>query len=346
MGYIEKHPIYLQKKEQKMKKLVLVLCVLVLIAGLAFSTGSKEKAAETKKIILRVGHTLTDDSHYGVGLAKLADLAKQKSNGTIEVQAFGNSKLGNERDLIEGVSLGTIEMCLSSTGPLPNFSKAFMVFDLPFIVQDRNTFYPILDGETGQKMLEALGSKGIKGIVFFENGFRHITNSRRPINVPEDLKGLKIRLMENPVHLETFRVLGANPSPMAFGELFTALQQKVMDGQENPLLIIKTSKFYEVQKYLALSGHFYSPAVLMVNDKLFKSMSPAQQEAFQQAAKEARDFERNFIIESEKKLVDELKSLGMEVTTPDKAVFQKAAESVYTKFEADIGKDLIQKVRG
>lgn len=329
-----------------MKRFLVVLTVLLLASSLLFAGGSKEKPAEAKKFTLRVGHTLTDDSHYGVGLAKLAELVKQKSNGTIEVQAFGNSKLGNERDLIEGVSLGTVEMCLTSTGPLPNFSKAFMVFDLPFIVQDRNKFYPILDGETGQKMLEALGSKGIKGIVFFENGFRNITNSKRPINVPEDLKGLKIRLMENPVHLETFRVLGANPSPMAFGELFTALQQKVMDGQENPLLIIKTSKFYEVQKYLALTGHFYSPAVLMINEKLYKSMTPDQQKALQSAAAEARDFERNFIIENEKKLVDELKSLGMEVTTPDKAVFQKAAAPVYTKFEADIGKDLIQKVRG
>ena len=281
-----------------------------------------------------------------MGLKKFAELVKAKSKGSLDVQVFGNSKLGNERDLIEGVSLGTVEMALSSTGPLPSFSKKFMVFDLPFIVQDRAKFYPILDGKVGQDMLDSLGSKGIKGLVFFENGFRHMTNSKRPINKPEDMAGLKMRLMENPVHMETFKVLGANPSPMPFGELFTAMQQKTMDGQENPLLIIKTSKFYEVQKYLALTGHFYSPAVLMISDKLFKTLSPEQQTALLDAAKEARTFERNFIIESEKKLVDELKAAKMEVTTPDKALFQKATESVYKKFEAEIGKDLIDQVRG
>ncbi len=340
-----------------MKKATIILTVFALIAGLLSCGGEKkpaageakaaeQKAAAPKAVVLRVGHTLTEDSHYGVGLAKLAELVKAKSGGSLDVQVFGNSKLGNERDLIEGISLGTIEMCLSSTGPIPNFSKSFMVFDLPFIVQDRGKFFPILDGETGQKMLDSLTVKGIKGLVFFENGFRHITNSKRAINTPKDLAGLKIRTMENPVHLETFRTLGANPSPMPFGELFTALQQKTMDGQENPLLIIKTSKFYEVQKHLALTGHFYSPAVLMVNEKLFKGFTPDQQKALLDGAKEARDFERNFIIESEKKIVDELKKAGMEVTTPDKAVFQKATEAVYKKFEAEIGKELIDKIKG
>jgi len=332
-----------------MKKMLAVILSVSLLAVLAGCGGGGQKAqpqAEQKAKVLRVGHTLTDDSHYGVGLAKFAELVKAKSHGTLEVQVFGNSKLGNERDLIEGVSLGTIEMCLSSTGPLPSFSKKFMVFDLPFIVQDRAKFYPILDGKTGQEMLDSLSSKGIKGLVFFENGFRHLTNSKRPINTPEDVAGLKIRVMENPVHIETFRTLGANPSPMPFGELFTALQQKTMDGQENPLMIIKTSKFYEVQKYLALTGHFYSPAVLMINDKLYKSLTPEQQKAIMDAAKEARDFERNFIIENEKKLVDELKKDGMVVTTPDKALFQKATEPVYKKFENEIGKDLIEQIKG
>jgi tripartite ATP-independent transporter DctP family solute receptor len=329
-----------------MKRLLVMILSLLLVIGLAGCGGGEKKAAEQKAKVIRVGHTLTDDSHYGVGLKKFADLVKAKSNGTLEVQVFGNSKLGNERDLIEGISLGTVEMALSSTGPLPNFSKKFMVFDLPFIVQDREKFYPILDGKTGQEMLDSLSAKGIKGMVFFENGFRHLTNSKRPVNTPSDVEGLKIRVMENPVHLETFRVLGANPSPMPFGELFTAMQQKTMDGQENPLLIIKTSKFYEVQKHLALTGHFYSPAVLMINDKFYKGLTPEQQKALMDAAKEARDFERKFIADSEKQIVDELKKNGMEVTTPDKAVFQKATEAVYKKFEAEIGKDLIEQIRG
>ncbi len=332
-----------------MKKLLVVFLSIFLAASLLTGCGGSKKTAEQAKPkakILRVGHTLTDDSHYGVGLKKFAELVKAKTKGAIEVQVYGNSKLGNERDLIEGIALGTVEMCLSSTGPLPSFSKKFMVFDLPFIVQDRDKFYPILDGKTGEDMLASLSTKGIKGLVFFENGFRHLTNSRKAVNSPADVEGLKVRVMENPVHLETFKVLGANPSPMPFGELFTALQQKTMDGQENPLIIIKTSKFYEVQKHLALTGHFYSPAVLMINEKLFKGFTADQQKAILAAAKEARDYERKFIMDNEKKTIEELKKAGMEITTPNKTEFQKATEAVYKKFEAEIGKDLIEKIKG
>lgn len=328
------------------KGFILFICLLLVVAVAGCGGGDKKaqqpQAAKAK--VLRVGHTLTDDSHYGVGLKKFAELVKEKSKGSLEIQVFGNSKLGNERDLIEGVSLGTIEMCLSSTGPLPSFSKQFMVFDLPFIVKDKAKFYGVMDGPIGQGMLDALGTKGIKGLVFFENGFRHLTNSRHPVKEPADLAGLKIRTMENPVHLETFRALGANPSPMPFGELFTALQQKTMDGQENPLILIKTSKFNEVQKYLSLTGHFYSPAVLLINDKLYKSLTPDQQKALLDAAKEARDYERKFINDNEKKTLEDLKKAGMEVTEPDKAAFQKATEPVYKKFEGEIGKDLIDKI--
>lgn len=332
-----------------MRKWIAVVIALTLVTAFAAGCGGDKKStadAPKKAKVLRVGHTLTDDSHYGVGLAKFAELVKAKSNGTLEVQVFGNAKLGSERDLIEGVSMGTIEMTLSSTGPLPSFSTKFMVFDLPFIAQDRAKLYKVLDGVTGEDMLKSLSAKGIKGLVFFENGFRHITNSKRPINKPEDLVGLKIRLMENPVHMATFKAYGANPLPMPFGELFTAMQQKTVDGQENPLILIKTSKFYEVQKHLAISGHFYSPAVLLVNDKLYKSLTPAEQKALMDAAKESRDFERKFIADGETKMIDELKKAGMEVTYPDKALFKKAAESVYKEFEGKIGKELIQALQG
>ncbi len=322
----------------------------IIMLGCLFASGAIGRsdavlAAERKAKVLRIGHTLAEDSHYGVGLKKFADLVKAKTDGTLHVEVSGNSKLGNERDLIEGVSLGTIEMCLVSTGTIPSFSKEFMVFDLPFIVQDRKKIYRTLDGETGREMLDSLGGKGIKGMVFFENGFRNITDSRRPINTPADLAGLKIRVMENPVHLETFRVLGANASPMPFGELFTALQQKIMDGQENPLFIIKTSRFHEVQKYLALTEHVYSPAVMMIGNRVYAGLTGAQRKALMDAAREARDFERKFIIDNENRIIAELKRAGMVVTSPDKAVFRKAVEPVYRKFEAEIGKALIDKVR-
>lgn len=330
-----------------MRKWIAFMVLLVMVLALAAGCGGQDKktAGTANPKILRVGHTLTDDSHYGVGLEKFAALLKEKSKGTLEIQVFSNSKLGSERDLIEGVSMGTLEMTLSSTGPLPSFSNKFMVFDLPFIASDRTKLYSVLDGPTGEDMLKSLSAKGIKGLAFWENGFRHITNSKRPINKPEDLQGLKIRLMENPVHMATFKTIGANPLPMPFGELFTALQQKTVDGQENPLILIKTSKFFEVQKYLTVSGHFYSPAVLLINDKLFNSLTPDQQKALTDAAKEARDFERKFIADGEKKMVDELKAAGMEVNYPDVAAFKKATEPVYKQFESQIGKDLIDALQ-
>jgi TRAP-type C4-dicarboxylate transport system substrate-binding protein len=162
---------------------------------------------------------------------------------------------------------------------------------------------------------------------------------------PEDAKGLKIRLMENPVHLATFRALGAYPTPMPFGELFTALQQKTVDGQENPLVIIETSKFYEVQNQLALSGHFYSPAILLINKAVWEEkLTDAQRKIFMEAAAEARDWERNYSREMDMKLAATLKSRGMNVTEPDKKVWKEAVASVYKEFEGTIGKDAIQSL--
>ena len=177
----------------------------------------------------------------------------------------------SERDAIEGVSMGTLEMTLISSAPLANFTNAFLVFDLPFIIQDRQKAYAWMDGPEGRKILDSVLSKGMVGLGIWENGFRMLTNSKKPVAVPDDLKGLKIRLMENPIHVGTFKTLGAYPVPMPFGELFTALQQSTVDGQENPLIIISTSKFAEVQKYLSLTGHFYAPAILLINKAFWEN---------------------------------------------------------------------------
>lgn len=306
-------------------------------------TNQKDKSNE-KATIIRIAYTLSPESHYHKGLEKFAELVEEKSNDQIDVQLFHSAQLGSERDAIEGVSMGTLEATLSSTGPLANFSKKFMLFDLPFIIQDRATAFEALDGQLGSDMLSSLDSKGIKGLGFWENGFRMLTNSNRPINTPEDVKGLKIRLMENPVHMETFKALGAQPVPMPFGELFTALQQKTVDGQENPLVIIDTSKFYEVQDNLAITGHFYSPAVFMINNDFFNGLTPELQDAITNAESEARTWQRDYCINLEEELVETLKSKGMEITYPDKKAFQEATQSVYDKFKDEIGEDLINQL--
>lgn len=306
-------------------------------------TDKKDKSNE-KATVIRIAYTLSPESHYHKGLEKFKELVEEKTNNKIDVQLFHSAQLGSERDAIEGVSMGTLEATLSSTGPLANFSKKFMLFDLPFIIQDRTTAFEALDGQLGSDMLSSLDSKGIRGLGFWENGFRMLTNSNRPVNSPEDVKGLKIRLMENPVHMETFKALGAQPVPMPFGELFTALQQKTVDGQENPLVIIDTSKFYEVQNNLAITGHFYSPAVFMINKDFFNGLTPELQDAINEAESEARTWQRDYCIDLEEKLVETLKSKGMEITYPDKKAFQEATQSVYDKFKDEIGEDLINQL--
>lgn len=319
-------------------KLMMLLVVTLTVAGYGSNTFAQKNAPQ---FVMRISHSTAPDSHYHKGLMFFARKFEQKSGGQVKVEIFHSAQLGSERDAIEGVSMGTIECTLTSTGPLANFSKKFMAFDLPFIIQERNKAFPVMDGKIGKTILETLSPKGMVGLGFWENGFRMITNSKVAVNSPKDLAGLKIRLMENPVHMETFRVLGAQPVPMPFGELFTALQQKTVDGQENPLVIIETSKFYEVQNHLALTGHFYSPSVFIVSKSFYNKLTPKLQKALIDSEKAARKFERNYCIQQEKILVNQLRKRGMLITTPNKKAFRDATRSVYDKFKADIGEDVI-----
>ena len=296
-------------------------------------------------VTIRVGHVLAPDHPYQLGLEDFGRRVSEKTNGNVTVEVFHSSQLGNERDLIEGLQLGTVEMCIVSTAPLSSFTTQFMVFDLPFIFSETVKTREILDSSIGQNILDTLDEQGIVGLCYFENGFRNITNNVRPITKPEDLQGLKIRTMESPIHMASFRAMGADPTPMALGELFTALQQHTVDGQENPLAIINTSKFYEVQEYLSLTEHFYAPAPLLIAKSFFDGLDAATQNAIREAALESRDYERGLLDEMNTKLKDELEAAGMEVNTVDKQVFIDAVQSVYTEYEGQIGADLIKQVQ-
>lgn len=307
---------------------------------------STDKNAEQEKIIIRLGFSTEPNSHYGKGSAEFKRLVEEYTNGKVEVQLFASATLGNERDMIEGLSLGTIEMCLSSTGPLPNFSKEFQVFDLPFIITDKDKAYEVMDGEIGTKILSSLESINIEALGFWENGFRHISNSKKEIVKPEDMAGIKIRTMENPIHMATFQQLGAMPTPMAFSELFTALQQGTIDGQENPLVIFDTNKFSEAQKYLSLTGHVYSPSIMMISKKTFESYPKDVQEALIKAEKEARTWERNFCTKMDEELVAKIKADGVIVTEVDKELWKKACEPIYAKYESEINPEYIKALTG
>ena len=296
-------------------------------------------------VTLKLAHVVSTTAPYHIGATELAKLIEQKSKGQLKIEIFPGGQLGKgERECIEGLQIGTIDLVVTSTGPVGGFVPQMLVVDLPFLFRDNSHVDKVLDGPIGQGLLNGLSKAGIKGIAFWENGFRNLTNNKRPVNKPEDVKGLKLRTMENEVHMDAFRTLGADPTPMTWGEVYTSLQQGVIDGQENPINIIRTHKIYEVNKNLALTGHVYSPALLLMNEKKFKDLPPNLQKALLEAGKEAAKFERKFIRDNETKMLEELKGFGMQVTAPDKKLFHKATEPTYKKYESRFGKDLIDKI--
>lgn len=321
--------------------------IAILVAVTMLGVFTAAATAQAEKQVFRVNHILAPTSHYHMGLVKLDELLKEKTKGEISLDIYDSSKLGSELEAIGKVSKGELEMALSTSAPLASYAKLnpLMVFDLPFIITDRQKAYAWMDGPEGKKILDALLEKNMVGLSIWENGFRNLTNSKRPVVKPEDVKGLKIRLMQNEIHLATFKTLGADPTPMALGELYAALKEQKVDGQENPLVIIASQKFNEVQKHLTLSGHFYAPAVLLINKEIWDNkLTEEQRKIMMDCVAQARDWERNFSKEMESKLADELKSKGMEVVEADKPLWVEALAPVYKQFESIIGKDIIDSL--
>jgi tripartite ATP-independent transporter DctP family solute receptor len=229
---------------------------------------------------------------------------------------------------------------------VPNFVPAARILDIPFLFRDKAHARAVLDGPIGQDMLKEFEPKGFKALAWAENGVRHMTNSKRAVNAPEDLKGLKMRTMENPVHVAAYKGFGIITTPMAFPEVFTALQQGTVDGQENPLSVIMAAKFDQVQKYLTLTGHVYSPAIFLMNKAAFDKLTPADQKNFVDAAVEATKANRARVDEDDAKGVSELRAKGMQVTeNVDKAKFVAALAPVYAEFDKQFGKPNIDRIR-
>ena len=299
--------------------------------------------AQTREV--KIGYALAPNSHYGAGATAWAESTQKATNGALQFKQFPSSALGGERELVEGLQLGTVEAGIVSTGTLSNFVPEVGVTDIPFLFRDSAHARKVLDGKTGQDILKKFEGRGLIALAWGEQGFRHITNAKRVIAKPDDLKGLKIRTMENPVHITAFRALGASPTPMAWPEVIGALQQGTIDGQENPLSVIVSAKLSEVQKHLALTGHVYSPAVLLISPKLWNSLNDAQKSAVRQGARDGALAMRKFVDDVEAKAVSDLRAQGMQVTTvSDKAPFQQALGSAYREYAAKFGKDVLDQI--
>jgi tripartite ATP-independent transporter DctP family solute receptor len=278
--------------------------------------------------------TVTPDHHaYTKGAQEFARLVAEGTKGEVVIKVYGGGQLGKgERELLEGLQLGTIDLAVTATGPVSNFSADMGVVDLPFLFTSNEHVDKVLDGPIGRSLLDGLENANIKGLAFFENGFRNFTNSKRSLTSPQDFDGLKFRTMENPVHLASVRQLGAQAVPMSWGEVYTSLQTGVIDGQENPVAIVYAFKLSEVQKYLSLTGHFYSPAPVSMSLKKFNSLKPEYQQVLLDAALKSAAYERKLIRDNEAKQLATLKEQGMVVSEVDKSVFVEAMAPVYEQF--------------
>jgi tripartite ATP-independent transporter DctP family solute receptor len=311
-------------------------------AALALGLAAGAAAQTTMKISISVGQ----NSHQGVAIDTFAREVEKRTGGRYKIQTFYSGSLGGERESIEAVQLGTQELTFTSTGPVPNFVPDARILDIPFLFRDKAHARAVLDGPIGQEMLGKFEAKGFKALAWGENGVRHMTNSKRAVNSPDDLKGLKMRTMENPVHVTAYKGLGIVTTPMAFPEVFTALQQGTVDGQENPLSVIMAAKFDQVQKHLSLTGHVYSPAIFLMNKAGFDKLSAADRQAFLEAAKEAVKVNRARVDEDDAKGVAELRSKGMQVVeNVDKARFVSTLAPVNAEFEKQFGKANIDRIR-
>ncbi|EPX76819.1 TRAP transporter substrate-binding protein [Litoreibacter arenae] len=309
------------------------------IASLAVTSVQAEQS-------IVIGHSLSPTSHYGIGadafISKLTELSGGEFTGT---QAPAG-QLGGERDMIEGLQIGSMDVVITSTGPLGNFVPEVFALDLPFLFRDYAHARKVLDGDIGQELLAKIGENQLVGLAWSENGFRHVTNSQRAVKTPADLDGLKLRTMENKVHMEAFSEMGASPTPMAFPELFTALQQGVVDGQENPVTVITASKFWEVQGFVSLTGHVYSPAVVLASPILIDGLTDEQKGWFAEAAKASAAATRAEVNRLEEAGVALLRENGMEVITDiDKAPFAKLAQPAYAVYTDQYGTELVERIQ-
>jgi TRAP-type transport system periplasmic protein len=295
---------------------------------------------------MRISISVAQNSHQGVAIDTFAKEVEKRTAGRYKIQPFYAGALGAERESIEAVQLGTQELTFTSTGPVPNFVPDVRILDIPFLFSGKPHARAVLDGPIGQELLGKFDSKGFKALAWGENGVRHMTNSKRAVNSPDDLKGLKMRTMENPVHVAAYKGFGIITTPMAFTEVFTALQQGTVDGQENPLSVIMAAKFEQVQKHLSLTGHVYSPAVFLMNKAAFDKLPDADKKAFLESAAVAVAANRARVDEDDAKGVNELRSKGMQVVeNVDKAKFVSTLAPVYADFEKQFGKANIERIR-
>ena len=334
---------------KKLTGLFLLMLVLILAACGRPDSGSSsgDDGGDGETYTIRLAHLVPEEQSSHVAAVDFKEKLESESDGRLTVELYPNGQLyGSDREAIEAVQLGNIEMTIPAVAAMASFNEKFQVFDLPFLFNNNEAAYKALDGDLGQELMADLESNGLKGLVFGENGFRHVSNNEGPIETPEDMEGLKMRTLESPLHTDTFNAFGANASPFAFGELYTALQQGTYDAMDCPISLYYTNKFYEVQDYLTLTGHVYAATSLLMNDDFYNELPEDLQELLMEASEEFRTQQRELAQQQDTEFMDQLEAEGMQIndlTDEQRDAFREAAAPVYEKYEGQIGADLIDR---
>ena len=350
----------------KDKKVLSLILISVMVLTLFTACGGTDKPTagqspapggepSAEPIVMKFGNNGVSDMSHPQNVAMLAfkDMVEEKTNGQIIVETYPAAQLGDARTMVEGIQMGTIEFADIENGPMGRFVPETMLWDLPYLFRDFDHAHAVTDGPIGDKIREMFLDKGIRVFAYNDGGFRYFTNSVRPITSVEDMQGLKIRVMESEVMINSINAFGASAIPMAFGEVYTALQQGTVDGQENPLDLIDSQAYFEVQDYLALSEHFYYPRQYMISEKFYQTLTPEHQKIIEESAIEACKIQREELAKYSVTLLDKLQTEGgMEVSEVNKEGFMKIAqEEVYPMFyeiigggDAEAGKALLEEV--
>lgn len=321
---------------KKFKKIIISILMVLLVSIVLTACGSKKetdtaKSSESGKIQIKLG-CVGNEKHQSTIAADLFKKYLEESSDEFEVSVYPNAQLGGEREMAEGTKLGTIQMTIvTSDGTLPAWVPEIQVLSIPYLFENQEKAYKALDGIISEKLNPKFEEAGFKHLAFGELGFRHFSNSKKEIKTVEDMKGLSFRVQEAPVWFALLDSLNASAVPVSFNELYTALQQGMVDGQENPVATVATQKFYEVQKYLSLDGHTYAAVSMVMNKDFFDKLSPEQQETVQNAATKAAQEQRKVVSEHEEEYLEELKNNGMVITEVDKNTFVEATKDIYTK---------------
>lgn len=309
------------------------------------SQASSDGQASGEKITLQIGHVEAEDRSTHKALLQFKDELEEKSGGRFEVTIFPNSELGGDEELCEAVAMGTIQMALPSTSVLTAYNEQIGVLDMPYLFNDSQAAFNALDGELGDQINEWIGGNGFINLGFTYNGPRCTTNNIRPIHSADDMKGLKIRVMSSPVFTDMYKTLGATPTPMSFSELFTGLQQNVVDGQENPPTLIYASGFQQVQKYLTLDNHVHNFLAVLTNEAFYDSLSEEDQQVLNECVANMVDNQRSIELEDNETIVGKLEEAGMEInelTDEEYAAFVEAVQPMYQEYQAKWGSEVFE----